>query len=298
MSQTTVARTETGESLQELAHRHGLSSAGALPSLWQYTKQIWGYRHFITSYANARVASNLGVTHLGSIWQVLTPLFNAAVYYVIFGVILNTKSGVGNFIAYLCCGVFIYSFTSVVVSNAVQAITSNLGLIRALHFPRASLPISVVLVEVRNLFFSMLVLMTIVLLTGEPVRFHWLLMIPALLVQTLFNTGLAMFVARLGSKVLDVKNLIPFVLRIWMYLSAVLYPVQRFTDHLHGWKLHVIEANPLLVYIELIRHALIANVKLAGPPLLLWVEALIWAVVVLVIGYTYFWRGEKGYGRG
>jgi teichoic acid transport system permease protein len=298
MSQTTVARTETGESLQELAHRHGLSSAGALPGLWQYTRQIWGYRHFITSYANARVASNLGVTHLGSIWQVLTPLFNAAVYYVIFGVILNTKSGVGNFIAYLCCGVFIYSFTSVVVTNAVQAITSNLGLIRALHFPRASLPISVVLVEVRNLFFSMLVLMTIVLLTGEPIRLHWLLMIPALFVQTLFNTGLAMFVARLGSKVLDVKNLIPFVLRIWMYLSAVLYPVQRFTDHLHGWKLHVLEANPLLVYIELIRHALIENVKLAGPPMLLWIEAVIWAVVVLAIGYTYFWRGEKGYGRG
>jgi teichoic acid transport system permease protein len=142
MSQSTVVRTETGESLQELAHRHGLASAGALPSLWQYTKQIWAYRHFITSYANARISSQFGVTHLGSIWQVLTPLFNAAVYYLIFGVILNTKAGVGNFIAYLCCGVFIYNFTSTVVSSGTQAITQNLGLIRALHFPRASLPIS------------------------------------------------------------------------------------------------------------------------------------------------------------
>jgi teichoic acid transport system permease protein len=78
----------------------------------------------------------------------------------------------------------------------------------------------------------------------------------------------------------------------------VLYPVQRFTDHLQGWKLHLVLANPLLVYIELMRHALMENVKLAGSPRLLWTEAVAWAAVVGIIGYIFFWRGEKGYGRG
>jgi teichoic acid transport system permease protein len=298
MSQTVVARTDTGETLGELAHRHGLSSAGALPSLRAYTKQIWGYRHFIASYANARVSSVLGTTYLGMFWQVLTPLFNAAVYYVIFGVVLNTKSGVDNFIAYLCTGVFIFGFTSAVVTAGVQGITSNLGLIRALHFPRAALPISIVLVEVRNLVASMAVLIAVVLITGEPVTWEWLLIVPALFLQTLFNTGLALFTARVGSRLIDVKNLVPFIMRIWLYGSAVLYPAQRFTDHLHGWKLYLIEANPLLVYIELMRHALMENVQLVGSPPVLWAEAVAWAVVVLAIGYVYFWRGEKGYGRG
>ena len=298
MSQTTVVRTDTGETLEELANRHGLASAGALPTFRQYAREIWAYRHFITSYANARVSSNLGTTHLGSIWQVLTPLFNAAVYYVIFGVILNTKSGVGNFIAYLCCGVFIYQFTASVLSAGTQSITGNIGLVRALNFPRASLPISIVLIEVRNLIASMAVLISIVLITGEPITHQWLYVIPTLLLQTLFNAGLAMFVARLGSKVIDIKNLIPFIMRIWLYMSAVLYPVQRFTDHLHGWKLHVLEANPLLVYIELIRHSLLEHIQLAGSPTLLWIEGSIWAVVVFLIGFVFFWRGEKGYGRG
>ena len=298
MSQTVVARTDTGETLGELAHRHGLSSAGALPSLPAYTRHIWAYRHFITSYANARVSSSLGTTHLGMFWQVLTPLFNAAVYYLIFGVILNTKSGVSNFIAYLCTGVFIFNFTSAVVTGGVQAITSNLGLIRALNFPRAALPISVVLVEVRNLMASMAVLIAIVLITGEPITAEWLLMVPALLLQTLFNAGLAMFGARVGAHLIDVKNLVPFIMRIWMYASAVLYPVQRFTEHLHGWKLRLIKANPLLIYIELMRHALMENVKLAGSPMRLWTAGAIWAVVMFAIGYVYFWRGEKGYGRG
>ena len=57
----------------------------------------------------------------------------------------------------------------------IQAITGNLGLIRALHFPRASLPIAIVLVELRNMVASMSVLIAIVLITGEPITLEWLL---------------------------------------------------------------------------------------------------------------------------
>jgi len=78
----------------------------------------------------------------------------------------------------------------------------------------------------------------------------------------------------------------------------VLYPVQRFTDHLDGWKLAVVEANPLLIYIELMRHALMEGIELAGTPGKLWIQGVAWAVVVGISGFVYFWRGEKGYGRG
>jgi teichoic acid transport system permease protein len=298
MPQTAVADSDAGLTLKELADRHGLSSAGALPSLPAYTRQLWSYRHFIASYANAKVSSSLGNTRLGMLWQVLTPIINALVYYVIFGVLLNTARDVDNFIAYLCTGVFLFGFTQSVTQAGVQAITSNLGLIRALHFPRASLPFAIVLVELRNMVASMAVLIAIVLITGEPITLEWLLVAPILMLQALFNAGLAMTAARLGSKLTDIKQLIPFIMRIWLYGSAVLYPVQRFSDHLSGWKLAVVEANPLLVYIELMRHALMEDVQLANPLSVLWLQALVWALVVGLGGYVYFWRGEKGYGRG
>jgi teichoic acid transport system permease protein len=298
MAQTAVAENDTGLPLKELARRTGLSAAGALPSLPAYARQLWSYRYFIASYANAKVSSNLGNTRLGMFWQVLTPLFNAAVYYLIFGVILNTSKGVTNFIPYLCCGVFVFGFSQSVIQAGVTAISGNLGIVRALHFPRASLPLAIAGVEIRNLIASMSVLMVIVVSSGEPITVKWLLLLPALFLQSIFNAGMAMFVARLGSKLTDIKQLIPFIMRIWLYLSAVLYPVQRFTDHLHGWKLRALEANPLLVFIELSRHALLQHVKLAGSPRLLWSEALVWALVVGIGGFVFFWRGEKGYGRG
>lgn len=298
MPQTAVADSDTGLTLKELARRHGLSAAGKLPSLPEYTRQLWAYRYFIASYANAKVTSSLGKTRLGVFWQVLTPLMNAAVYYVIFGVILNTKSGIPNFVAYLCTGVFIFSFTQTVVQNGIQGISGNLGLIRALHFPRASLPLAITMVEVRNMMASMAVLIAIVLGFGEPITWDWLTIVPIFLLQSIFNAGLAMGAARLGSKLPDIKNLVPFIMRLWLYGSAVLYPVTRFTDHLSGWKLHLVEANPLLVFIDLMRHALMEEVPLAAPAWILWLEALGWTLVVGIGGYVYFWRGEKGYGRG
>jgi teichoic acid transport system permease protein len=299
MPHTAVADSDTGLTLKQLAEKHGLHSAGALPSLPAYTRQLWAYRHFISSYANAKITSNLGKTRLGTLWQLLTPLINAAVYYLIFGLILNTGSGVENFIPYLCTGVFLFGFTQTVVGAGTQSITGNLGLIRALHFPRASLPIAVVLTELRNMVAAMVVLCAIVLISGEPLTPQWLLMVPTLLLMSVFNAGLALTGARLGSKFSDIRQLIPFIMRVWLYGSAVLYPVTRFEQALGGsWLLPVVEANPLLVYIELMRHSLMENVPLASPVWLLWTQAVAWAVVVGTAGYVYFWRGEKGYGRG
>jgi teichoic acid transport system permease protein len=56
--------------------------------------------------------------------------------------------------------------------------------------------------------------------------------------------------------------------------------------------------NPLLVYIDLTRYALLENTRLASPLPQLWLLALAWALVVGTGGYIFFWRGEKEYGRG
>ena len=304
MSQTAVAESDTGPALKDpalkdLARRNGLTAAGRLPSLGEYTRQLWNFRYFIWEFAGAKVSAALGNTRLGMIWQVLTPLLNAAVYYLIFGVLIQTSRGVHHFVAYLCIGVFIFGFTQSTVQAGVQAVSGNLGLIRALHFPRASMPIAVALIEARNMIASMVVLIVIVLGFGEPITVEWLLVIPALVLQTIFNAGAAMLVSRLGSKLHDLRQLIPFIMRVWLYGSAVIYPVSQFEHRIHSpVLLAIVEANPMLVFVELMRHALMSGVKLANSPLVLWSEAIAWTIVMGIGGFVYFWRGEKGYGRG
>lgn len=298
MTDTAVVDPDSDLPLADLAARHGLTVAGARPGLLAYTKKLWTYRHFISSYANAKVVASFSTARLGRLWQLLTPLTNAAVYYLIFGLILNTRGTVPNFIAYLCTGLFVFIFSQTVIQSGVSAITGNLGLIRALHFPRAVLPIAMTLTHFNNMVASMVVLMVIVLVTGEPLTLEWLLVVPGLVLQAVFNAGMALAMARLGAKITDFKQVIPFVMRTWMYGSGVLYSVTLFQEHLPGWAARLMELNPLLIYIELIRHALLENTHLTGPPMQLWLLAGAWALLVGLGGFVYFWRGEQEYGRG
>ncbi|MET8837372.1 ABC transporter permease [Micromonospora sp. NPDC004540] len=300
MANTAVADPESGLSRAQLAKRYGLRVAGERPPLAEYARRLWAYRHFMTAYSRAKVASSFSNTQLGQLWQVLTPLTNAAVYYLIFGVIISQNRHVSNFIAYLCTGVFIFMFTQTAVQNGTSAITSNLGLIRALQFPRAALPITVTLIQLQQLLMSMVVLAAIVLITGEPLTFRWFLLVPMLLLQTIFNIGLTMVMARLGSKIVDLKQVMPFVMRTWLYGSGVLYSVKLFEERLPGWAAKLLESNPILVYIELARHALLESNQqnLVTSPGHLWLLAVGWAVVMGIGGFVYFWRGEEEYGRG
>lgn len=301
MTSSPIAERRNPE-LASLAGQHGLSVAGARPPLFKYIHDTWNYRHFTSAFSTAGVVSALGQHRLGRLWQVLTPLSNAAVYYLIFGVIINTSRGLDSkiFLAYLCIGVFFFTFTSQAVQQGVQSITKNVGMIRALHFPRAALPISSTLTQLQNLLASMLVLIAIVLITGQPIRWQWLLLLPALLLQSIFNGGLAMIMARVGNKITDLKQVLPFIIRTWMYASGVMYPATTFDRNLPGPLAHLALANPLVVFIEIARRSLLILPKkemvLTWPSL--WILAVGWAVVLGIGGFIYFWMGEQEYGRG
>ena len=136
------------------------------------------------------------------------------------------------------------------------------------------------------------------LVTGEPITFEWLLIVPALLLQAVFNAGLALLMARLGSQDTDLKQVMPFVMRTWMYASGVLYSVTLFRTHLPGWAATAAGVQPA-AGLHRAGPLLAAGVGAAAPP----------AAAALAArrrlgdrhglgGFIYFWRGEEEYGRG
>jgi teichoic acid transport system permease protein len=316
--------------LAELATQYGLRPSSARPGLVSYLRLVWQRRHFIVAYATARNVSMYTEARLGQLWQVLTPLLNSAVYYLIFGILFQQNRGIEHYIAYLVIGVFIFAFTerSIVVGSTVMR--ANLPLIRALHFPRACLPLAYVMVEFQQLLLSLLVVFAIVLADGEPLTAYWLLLLPALVLQGTFNVGAALLMARLGAGAQDFSQLIPFLTRVWRYFCGVMYSVTSLPSYatLPTWAKDLISLNPAAVYISLARYALMytqrANAPGAKPynaaacalfnakkiPALqaychpvtsiteLWLAAVGWAVVTLVAGAVFFWQAETRYGRG
>ncbi|AWW39290.1 MULTISPECIES: ABC transporter permease [Streptomyces] len=284
-----------------LAARHGLAVSGARPTLPQYVRELWARRHFIAAFSTAKLTAQYSQAKLGQVWQVMTPLLNAAVYYLIFGVLLQTKKGVPDYVPFLVTGVFIWTFTQSSILAGTRAISGNLGLVRALHFPRASLPISFCLQQLQQLMFSMAALAVILLVFGVPVAASWLLAIPALVLQFTFNAGVSMIMARVGAKTPDIAQLMPFVLRTWMYVSGVMWSIDHLLsrhDGLPSWVGPVLQLNPAAIYIDLMRFALIDSFQAGQLPPHVWLIATGWALLAGVGGFIYFWKAEETYGRG
>jgi teichoic acid transport system permease protein len=243
------------QDLGELARRYGLKLSGARPPLWGYVKALWQRRHFITGYATARNVSMYTDAKLGQLWQVLTPLLNAGVYFLIFGLLFNTSRAVTHFPAFLMVGVFVFAFTERSIVTGSNVMRANLQLIRALYFPRASLPLAYVIVELQQMLIGMIVVVVAMLASQEWPSWYWLWLIPIGLLQTMFNIGAALVVARLGGSLADVSELIPFFLRISRYFCGVMYLVYTVTYNYPKWVQWVLSLNPFAVFISLFRVA-------------------------------------------
>ncbi|MDJ0379546.1 ABC transporter permease [Streptomyces sp. G-G2] len=286
--------------IDALAAAHGLTLSGARPSLPTYIRQLWDRRHFVMSYATARMASTYSTAKLGQVWHLVTPLLNAAVYYFIFGIIMNASRGVSDYLPFLITGVFVWDFIGSSINAGTRAVHSNLGLVRALHFPRASLPLSSVIQLFQQLLVTMGALVVLLLCFGQVPGPRWLLAFPTLFLMAVFCAGCAMVMARLGSKNPDVSQLMPFILRTWMYSSGVMWSISDMlkNDHLPHWVMTVLQFNPAAVYIDLMRYALIDSTKISALPHHVWLIALGWSLVVGIGGFIYFWKAEEEYGRG
>ncbi|MEV6654596.1 ABC transporter permease [Streptomyces sp. NPDC051219] len=284
----------------ELAAAHGLSVCGERPSMAEYTRRLWALRHFIGTLATARLTAQYSTAKLGQIWQIMTPLLNAAVYYFVFGVLLGTGRQVPDFVPFLVTGVFVWNFTSTTISTGTRAITGSIGLVRALHFPRAGLPLASALQQLQQLLFSMGVLAVLLVCFGQHPRPSWLLAVPALFLQALFNTGCALTVARLAHRMPDISQLTPFFLRTWMYGSGVMWSLDHVLSRadLPHFVVLALEGNPAAVYIDLMRFALIDSFTAAQLPPHVWFLAITWAVLAGFGGFVYFWKAEEEYGRG
>jgi teichoic acid transport system permease protein len=326
-----------GETLAAYALRHGLRPSAAQPRVVAYLRDLWLRRHFVMAFATARNIAMYTEAKLGQIWQILTPLLNAGVYFLIFGLLLHINRGIPDYLGFLVTGIFVFNFTQRAFITTSSVITESLPLIRALQFPRAALPLAYVVVELEQMALAMAVLVVIVVANGEPITWYWLLVIPALLLQTIFNIGIGLFAARLGAQVNDFSQLLPFLMRTWLYLSGVLFSIQNLDLGPHKWAVPLLEVNPAAVYITLVRNSMLQSQRLSAPGskpynaalctqwqnaadhgttvpprlqynsaycaghitvLHFWYFGIGWAVLALVVGFFFFWRAETRYGRG
>ncbi|MBE0010356.1 MULTISPECIES: ABC transporter permease [unclassified Arthrobacter] len=271
-----------------------LIKVGVRPHFLDYLVALWDYRHFVFFDAKASVQSGNSRDRLGSIWLILNPVLNGLTFYLIFGVLLQVDRGIENFIGFLIIGVFLFQMSSRSISNGARAIQSNLKVVQAFNFPRATLLLSV---NIRELLASVPVIITMLVLIlllepAEEITWLWFLVVPALLLQTVFNLGIGLILARVVSRVNDVANVISFVMRILMYASCVMFPISLFDPY--PTVQEAIEVNPLYQVLTIVRESVLYS---EVPSWESWAILGAWALGALAVGMVFFWLAEETYGR-
>ncbi|MDJ1370934.1 ABC transporter permease [Gulosibacter molinativorax] len=271
-----------------------LRTVSGRPPLGRYIKQLVDRRHFIWWDSKSRVSTANVEDRLGSFWLILRPLLDAMFYWLIFGLLLNMSRGMSNYIAFVIIGVFMFQSTSSAINAGTKVISSNKSMIRAFQFPRAALPLAVLVREFLQRIPAIFVMIAIIMVIPphELPTTAWLLFPVILLIQLCMDFGLLLVFSRLGVMLPDLSKAVPFATRLLMYGSGVIFPIDRFVNH--PTLMAIIELNPIYVVLDMYRLVLIDGVV---PPTHHWIVLCSWAFGLLIVGFLFFWQGEESYSR-
>jgi ABC-type polysaccharide/polyol phosphate export permease len=221
---------------------------------------------------------------LGYIWWFLEPLLLTLVYWLLVSVIF--QRGGPNYPLFVLCGIIPYRAFAQSFAQSVSALSSQFSLLGLIRFPRIFLPVSGVLVNHVKLFFGFIVILAFSLIYGVHPTVNLVFLFIPFLLQILLLCGLALIFSVLGVYLRDLNNLMQFITRILLYLSPVLYSLDRIPEKYHLAYL----LNPIASLILMYRDIIIQGIF---PDLTMLFIVLAESILLFLFGVYFFNRHEK-----
>jgi teichoic acid transport system permease protein len=258
-----------------------------LPPLVPYIREAWRRRAFAFELSRTKLAAQHYNTVFGQLWLVLNPLMLACVYFVLVDILNGGSSRPGLF-AHLVAGVFAYHLVSDAVRQAVRSVVSGGRLILNSAFPRVLLPLGSVISAVKRFLPTVVIYIPLHIASGLPFGAQ-LLWVPALLgLLIVMAAGLAMIVAALQVYFRDLKDFMPYLLRVWLFASPVLY----FAEDMPEKYRFLLDVNPLGQLLAAWGDVINLGVAPTAHQLLVGGG---WAFGLLAVGFLFFVSRERDF---
>jgi teichoic acid transport system permease protein len=235
----------------------------ALPKLGPYFRDVWGRRQFATHMASSTLKGQHFDSFFGQFWLVLNPMLLALVYFLLTSVLAGQGGGLKHFVG-LLTGLFAFFYTRNIIQFASQSITGGGKMIINMSFPKMLLPLSTTFTAMLMYFPTLLVYGIFYVVVHRSVTWNILWIVPIFLIQTVFSYGLGLLFAAVTLYFRDMSTLLPYVLRIWMYVSPVLFSLAYVKDKVNKgtlphWILYVYQWDPFSPIINSWNTVLVGN---------------------------------------
>lgn len=245
----------------------------------KYKEKIEQYLFVIRELVTREIKRKYARSSLGIIWSVLNPLLLMVVMSLIFTRIF--EKSIANFPIYYLTGSILWSMFTGATNSALTALVDNKGMLMKVKLPMLVFPLSRCCTALANLGYSLIAYVFMLIVFRITPNIYMPLFL-------LFAAGLFMFALGLGYilSVLyvffgDIKHLYGVVLRIWIYLCAIFFPVDRTGPIMQK----VINMNPVYNYIVCSRQVILEG-KLPSPEQ--WARFFIWSIGMYIAGRLFF----------
>ncbi len=223
-------------------------------------------------------------SYLGVIWSILNPLLSMAVLSLIFSQLF--RRSIENYPIYYLTGYILWQTFTGATTSAVSTLVDNKMLLLKVKFPMKLFVLSRVYTALVNLLYSLAAY--VVMLFVFQVSPKWTMLFSPVIIGCLFlfSLGVSYILAVAYVFFGDVKHLYSVLLTLWMYCSAIFYPVEQLTGIIRL----VILNNPLYVYIHCLRKAVMYG-QLPGTVEL--VQMVVWGVGSYLLGAAVFRKNKN-----
>ena len=217
-------------------------------------REVIRYRDLIFLFVKRDFITKYKQTVLGPLWYVIQPLISTVMYAFIFGNLAKISTDGIPYILFYYGGTMLWGYFESCFRDASDTFTTNAALFGKVYFPRLTVPISRVFINMLALgiqFVLLLFFYIFYILKGAvAVPSFSLLFFPLIILWiAALSTGLGLIVSAITTKYRDIKQLVSFGISLWMYATPIVYPLSQIPEGF-TWVFYV---NPVSAPIELFR---------------------------------------------
>lgn len=191
-------------------------------------------------------------SYLNYIWWILEPALFVAVFYVVFGVLLE-RGGPG-FVAFLVCGKIPYLWYSRSVMNSSNSILAGKSLINQVYIPKVFFPLVVILQDCVKQAFVFVLLLVFLIIYGTDVSLSWLYLPLIAAAQITFILASGLVGASIVPLIPDFRYIISTGLMLLMFGSGIFYSYKEVVQPEYQ---SAFLANPMAALIKSYRQVLL-----------------------------------------
>lgn len=249
-----------------------------------YNSDILQYIFVIRELTAREIKRKYARSSLGIIWSVLNPLL----YMVVMSLIFSTmfRRSIENFPIYYLTGQIFWTLFSGATNSAMTALVDNRNLLLQAKLPKQTFVLSRVYTTLVNFGYTCVAYIPMLIVFRIKPSLSMLLFPLAVISMLMISTGVSYILSAMYVFFADIKYLYSVFLTLWMYMSALFYPVTSLPEAMQSF----IGCNPIYVVIAFARECVMYG---KVPELMMWIKLVCWSLGSIWVGLAVFKRMEN-----